>query len=347
MPIVKAEDLEALASRIFTARGVPESDAAWIAALLVRANLRGHDSHGVIRIAQYVASMDKGETNPTPEIRVLNETPTTAMIDGDLGFGQVVARYGIELAIDKARAGGLSAVTLQRTNHVGRLADYVELAALQGTIGLMWVNAPLSAGVAPWGGAARRLATNPHAVGIPGRDGPALLLDFATSVVAEGKMRVKFNRKEQAPSGWMLDSEGRPSTDPQKFYGPPKGSLLPMGEHKGYGLALVVEILAGILSGTGAARDGIGPVRNGTLMLVIDPRRFLPLTSFHEQVADLVAWVKSAPLVENSKGILVPGEPEARTEADRRANGIFVEDETWAQIQAAERGASRASPFQT
>jgi len=347
MPIVKAEDLEALASRIFNARGVPESDAAWIAALLVRANLRGHDSHGVIRIAQYVASMDKGETNPTPEIRVLNETPTTAMIDGDLGFGQVVARYGIGLAIDKARASGLAAVTLQRTNHVGRLADYVELAALQGMIGLMWVNAPLSPGVAPWGGAARRLATNPHAVGIPGPDGPAMLLDFATSVVAEGKMRVKFNRREQAPPGWMLDGEGRPSTDPQKFYGPPKGSLLPMGEHKGYGLALVVEILAGILSGTGAARDEIGPVRNGTLMLVIDPRRFLPLASFHEQVADLFAWVKSAPLVENSKGILVPGEPEARTEADRRANGIFVEDETWAQIQAAERGASRASPFQT
>jgi uncharacterized oxidoreductase len=174
-----------------------------------------------------------------------------------------------------------------------------------------------------------------------------MLLDFATSVVAEGKMRVKFNRKEEAPAGWMLDSDGRPSTDPQKFYGTPKGSLLPMGEHKGYGLSLAVEILAGILTGTGAARDGGGPVQNGTLMIVLDTERFLPLESFHRQVSDLFEWVKSAPPSESSKGILVPGEPEARTEADRRANGIYVEDETWAQIQAAERGSLRPTPFQS
>jgi uncharacterized oxidoreductase len=346
MPIVKPEDLESLTTRIFTARGVPPADAAWVATLLVRANLRGHDSHGVIRIPQYVASMEKGETNPTPNIRVLNDAPTTAMIDGDQGFGQVVARRGMELAIEKARANGLSAVTLQRTNHVGRLADYVELAALGGLIGLMWVNAPLSLGVAPWGGAARRLGTNPHAVGIPGPDGPAMLLDFATSVVAEGKMRVKFNRKEQAPPGWMLDADGYPSTDPQKFYGPPKGSLITMGEHKGYGVSIAVEILGGILSGTGAAQEQPGPVRNGTMMMVIDPQRFLPLESFHQQVASLFAWVKSAPLAQNSKGIMIPGEPEARMEAERRANGIFIEDETWAQIEAAEKGGRRPSPFQ-
>jgi uncharacterized oxidoreductase len=346
MPIVKAEDLEARTARIFTARGVPPADAAWVATLLVRANLRGHDSHGVIRVAQYVASMEKGETNPTPQIRVLSETPTTAMIDGDQGFGQVVARRGMELAIARARASGLTAVTLQNTNHLGRLADYVELAALAGLVGLMWVNAPLSLGVAPWGGAARRLGTNPHAVGVPGPDGAAMLLDFATSVVAEGKMRVKFNRKEQAPPGWMLDADGYPSTDPPKFYGPPKGSLITMGEHKGFGLSLAVEILAGILSGTGAAQEKAGPVRNGTMMLVIDPQRFLPLESFHRQVAELFAWVKSAPLAQGSKGIMIPGEPEARTEAERRANGIFVEDETWAQIEAAEHGGKRSSPFQ-
>jgi uncharacterized oxidoreductase len=347
MPIVRAEDLETLATRIFAARGVPEADARWIATLLVRSNLRGHDSHGVIRIAQYCASMEKGETNPTPAIRVVSETPTTALLDGDQGFGQVVARHGMELAIGKARAQGLAAVTLRNTNHVGRLADYVEMAAQAGMIGLMWVNAPMGLSVTPWGGAGRRLGTNPHAVGIPGPNGPALSLDFATSVVAEGKMRVKFNRKEQAPPGWMLDAEGRPSTDPAKFYGQPRGSLMPAGEHKGYGMALVVEILAGILSGTGAARDQAGPVRNGTLMMAIDPTRFLPLDALHRQVADLFAWVKSAPLAESSKAILVPGEPEARTEADRRANGIYVEDETWAQIKAAERGSLRPTPFQS
>jgi uncharacterized oxidoreductase len=346
MPVVRAEDLESLVARIFAGRGVPDTDASWIATLLVRANLRGHDSHGVIRVAQYVASMSRGETNPTPAIRVISETPTTAMLDGDQGFGQVVARRGMELAIGKARAMGLSAVTLQRTNHVGRLADYVEMAALAGMIGLMWVNAPLALSVAPWGGAARRLATNPHAVGIPGPTGAAMVLDFATSVVAEGKLRVKFNRKEPTPPGWIIDAEGRPTTETEKFYATPRGALLAMGEHKGYGLALAVEILAGILSGTGAARVEPGPVRNGTLMLVIDPTRFLPLAAFHEQVHDLFEFVKSAPLAENSKGIMVPGEPEERTEADRRANGIFVEDETWNQILASEAGATKPTPFQ-
>jgi uncharacterized oxidoreductase len=342
MPIVRAEDLEPLVTRIFVARGVPQADSEWIATLLVRANLRGHDSHGVIRVPQYVASMTRGEMNPTPHIQVISETPTTAMLDGDRGFGQVVARRGMALAIAKARQMGLSAVTLGRTNHVGRLGDYVEMAAIAGMIGLMWVNAPLALSVAPWGGAARRLATNPHAVAVPGPSGAAMVLDFATSVVAEGKLRVKLNRKESAPAGWIIDAEGHPTTDPQKFYGAPRGALLAMGEHKGYGLALVVEILAGILSGTGAARPESGPVHNGTLMLVIDPTRFLPLESFHAQVRALFEFVKSAPLAETSKGILVPGEPEERTEADRRANGIFIEEETWAQILAVE-ASERAS----
>ncbi len=347
MPTIEADRLETTGTRIFAAMGAPEGDAAWIATLLVRANLRGHDSHGVIRVPQYWGWVKKGEVDPKSPVTVAAETPVTARLDGGRGFGQVVARRGMELAITKAKAAGLSAVSLSHTSHVGRLADYCEMAAGSGLVGMLWVNAVHGLNVAPWGGAARRLGTNPHAVGIPGPGGPAMLLDFATSVVAEGKMRVKFNRKEQAPPGWMLDGEGRPSTDPQKFYGQPRGTLLPMGEHKGYGMALAVEILAGILSGTGAAREGAGPIRNGTLMVVLDPRRFLPLESFHQQVADLFGWVRSAPIAENSKGILIPGEPEARTEADRRANGIYVEDETWAQIQAAERGVLAKSPFQT
>jgi hydroxycarboxylate dehydrogenase B len=334
MPVIKAEELEALTRRIFAARDLPDSDAAWVATLLVRANLRGHDSHGVIRIPQYVASMERGEANPRPQIRIVKETPAMAMLDGDLGFGQVVARRGMEIAIEKARAQTLAAVTLMRTKHVGRLADYAELAALQGMIGILWVNSPTALNVAPWGGAARRLGTNPHAVAIPGSNGPAMAHDFATSVVAEGKVRVKHNRKEPAPAGWFLDAEGRPATATAHFYGEPRGALLTAAEHKGYGLALVVEILAGILSGTGAARPEQAPMHNGTFMLVIDTERFVPLASFHQQVGDLFAFMRSAPLAAGAKEILVPGEPEARTEAERRANGIFVEDETWAQIQA-------------
>ena len=236
-------------------------DAAWIARLLVLANLRGHDSHGVIRIPQYAEAVKSGGIDPKSPVTVVAETGVTARLDGGRGFGQVVARRGIELAIAKATASGLSAVTLSRTTHVGRLADYAEMAATQGLVGMLWVNAVHGLNVAPWGGAARRLGTNPHAIGIPGAGGPAMVLDFATSVVAEGKMRVKKNRKQQAPPGWFIDAGGRPATDPEIFYGDPVGSLLTAGEHKGYGLSLAVEILGGILSGTGAGRPRPRPLR--------------------------------------------------------------------------------------
>ncbi len=342
MPTLDATRLESTATRIFEKLGAPTGDAAWIAHLLVLANLRGHDSHGVIRIPQYAQAVKTGGIDPKSPVTVINETPVTARLDGGRGFGQVVARRGIELCITKAKASGLAAVALSRTTHVGRLADYAEMAAAQGLVGMLWVNAVHGLNVAPWGGAARRLGTNPHAIGIPGAGGPAMVLDFATSVVAEGKMRVKKNRKQQAPPGWFIDAEGRPATDPEIFYGDPVGSLLTAGEHKGYGLSLAVEILGGILTGTGAAGPGPGLFANGTLMICLDVARFVPLPEFHAQVTSLFGWVKSAPLAQGSKEILIPGEPEARLEAERRRDGVPVEDETWNQIEgvAAELGVS-------
>ena len=334
MPTVVAARLEQIARDIFAARGVPPGDAAWVATLLVRANLRGHDSHGVIRIPHYVRALKAGEVNAVPSITVERETATLALIDGDLGFGQVVARRGIAVAIDKARAHGLAAVTLKRTNHVGRLADWTETAAGEGLIGMLWVNAPMALNVAPWGGAARRMGTNPHAIAIPGPGGTvAMSHDFATSVWAEGKLRVKFNRGEPAPPGIMLNGRGEPSTDPREYYADPVGSLLTAGGHKGYGLSLAVEILAGILSGAGAASGEKSVFRNGTLIVCVDPARFLPPADFHAQVAALKDWVRSAPLASGAKEILVPGEPEARTERERRASGIPIDDATWKQIQ--------------
>lgn len=340
MQILDAARLESTATRIFERLGAPAGDAAWIAHLLVLANLRGHDSHGVIRVPQYAEAVKNGTVDPTSPITVTAETPVTARLDGGRGFGQVVARRGMEIAIAKAKASGLAAVGLSRTGHVGRLADYAEMATRQGLIGMLWVNAVHGLNVTPWGGAARRLGTNPHAIGIPGEGGPAMVLDFATSVVAEGKMRVKKNRKQQAPAGWFIDAQGRPATDPGIFYGDPVGSLLTAGEHKGYGLSLAVEILGGILSGTGAAGPPPGVFANGTLMICLDVERFVPPPEFHTQVAALFGWVKSAPLAEGSKEILIPGEPEARLEADRRRDGVPIEDETWNQIErvAAELG---------
>ena len=342
MPTIDPGRLEAKATRIFIAMGAPEGDAAWIAALLVRANLRGHDSHGVIRVPQYWEAVKKGQVDPKSPATVIDETATLTRLDGGGGFGQVVARRAMEMAIAKAKAGGLSAASMSRTSHVGRLADYAEMAAAAGLVGMVWANCVHGLNVAPWGGAARRLGTNPHAVGIPGSPGPAMVLDFATSVVAEGKMRVKRNRKQQAPPGWFVDAQGRSATDPEVFYGDPPGALLTSGDHKGYGLSLAVEILGGILSGTGPAGPPPGVFANGTLMICLDVARFLPLPEFHRQVSSLFGWVKSAPLAQGSTEILIPGEPEARLEAERRSQGIAIEDQTWSQIEAtaAELGVS-------
>jgi uncharacterized oxidoreductase len=315
MRMVDVETLERITQDIFVAWRAPRADASWIASLLVRANLRGHDSHGVIRIPHYVHALKTGEVNPTPSIKTELETPTIARIDGDKGFGQVVARHGITIATAKARA--------------------------QGLIGMLWVNAPTALNVAPWGGAARRLGTNPHAVAVPGPNATvAMSHDFATSVVAEGKLKVKFNRGEKVAPGIMRNGRGEPSTDPREYYTDPPGSLITAGEHKGYGLSLAVEILGGILSGTGAARPDKGPVSNGVLMMCVDPGRFLPPGDFHSQVATLFGFVRSAPLAGGAEEILIPGEPEERTSRERRAGGVPVDDETWRQIKecAAEVG---------
>ena len=338
MPTLDAAGLERLARDIFAALGVPADDAAWIATLLVRANLRGHDSHGVIRIPQYVAALQRGTLNPKPQMRLIVDTATVAILDGDGGFGQVVARRGVALALERGRAQGLAAVALRGANHVGRLADYAEMLAAEGLIGLLWANARGGLNVAPWGGAGRRLGTNPHAIAVPGPGGAVSMShDFASSVWAEGKLRVKFNRGETVPAGIMLSGRGEPSTDPREYYTEPPGSLLTAGAHKGFGLSIAVEILGGILSGAGAASAEPSVFRNGTLVVAIDPARFLPLADFHAQVAALLEWVRTAPLAAGAREILIPGEPEARMERERRAAGVPVEDETWRQIrQAAE-----------
>ncbi len=341
MPTIAPDRLDALATGIFGALGVPAPDARWVATLLVRANVRGHDSHGVIRIPQYVGSIRKGETNPRPAIQVLRDTPTTALVDGDLGLGQVVARRATEVALEKAARHGLAGVGVHRSNHIGRLADYAELAAAEGFVAMVWTNAPTAASVVPHGAVSRRLSTNPLAVAVPGPGGEvAISVDMATSVVAEGKVRVKRNRKEPLPEGWAIDAGGRAVTDSAGFYGPPRAGLLPMGGHKGTALGLIVEVMGGILGGEGAIGETPGPVHNGTFVLLVEVARFLPLADFTRQVRDLVAWVKSAEPAGGVSEIMVPGEPEAHSEATRRVAGIPVEDETWRQIEgiAAELG---------
>jgi uncharacterized oxidoreductase len=345
MPTLKCEPLETLARDVFQAITVPPAGAAWMATLLVRANLRGHDSHGVIRVPQYVASWKKGEADPKAEPVVVQDGPATALVDGKGGFGQIVARRGMEVAMAKAAAIGVAAVGVYNSNHIGRLADYTEMALERDMLALLAVNAG-GAGqrMAPWGGRAPRLSTNPFAFACPTGSAVPISFDVATTVAAEGKVRVKRNRKEQTPPGWLIDADGKPTTDPNVLYGKPEGSILPVGGHKGYSLALMVEVLGGIMARAGHSREKPGPVMNGIFMVVVDIARFVSPQNFRSEVDDLIRYLKTSPVAPGVSEIMYPGEPEARAEAERRQKGIFVEDETWGQIAQAARDLGVAVP---
>ncbi|HSD50890.1 MAG TPA: Ldh family oxidoreductase, partial [Candidatus Methylomirabilis sp.] len=264
--------------------------------------------------------------------------PATALVDGKLGFGQIVARRGMEVAMEKAAGIGVSAVGIFNCNHIGRLADYTEMALGRDMLAILTVNAG-GAGqrMAPWGGRAPRLSTNPIAFACPTGNAALISFDIATTVAAEGKVRVKRNRKEPMPLGWVLDAEGKPTADPNALYGNPPGTILPAGGHKGYCLALMIEVLSGIVARGGYSTEHPGPIHNGVFMVVVDIARFVPAAAFRAQVDDLVRYLKTCPTVPGTERILTPGEPELLTETERRRSGIFVEDETWGQIEAVAR----------
>jgi uncharacterized oxidoreductase len=336
MPRLHAGALQSLARRIFEALKVPQDEATWVAELLVRANMAGHDSHGVIRLPQYAQAIQAGLVQPGAVPEVVKESPATALIDGRWGFGQVVARHAMQLALRKAGQTAVSSVCAYNLYHVGRLADYTRLAAERDFASLMMVNGGgASPIVAPFGGAAGRLATNPLSIAFPTGGPVPFLLDMATSVVAEGKIRLKRDRRERTPEGWLLDHQGHPTTDPNVLYQQPPGAILPLGGnagHKGFGLALVVEILGGILARAGYAGAETERFSNGTCIVVIDIKAFVDPHEFRREIDALLAYVKSASKVPGVEAILYPGEPEALEQQRREREGIPVEEETWRHI---------------
>jgi len=344
MPVFDVQRLKEIALSIFRSAGVPEDEAETVSQALINANLAGHDSHGVIRIPQYIEALLKGMIKPGEGIEILHETPTTAVIDGKWGFGQVVASKAMRMAIDKAGENHLGAVAVQRSNHVGRIGDYAEMAAREGMIGMVTVNNH-GAGllVAPWGGRERRLSTNPISFAIPRGEDEPIVLDITTSVAAEGKVRVKRNRGEKLPEGWIIDHEGKPSTDPNDLYGregKPPGALLPMGGrvgYKGFGLGIVVDILSGALSGAGCSGTPGARIGNSIFALAINIEGFRPIGEFKSEVDRFVRFIKSSPLAPGFDEILMPGEIETRTRRKRLNDGIFVDDVTWNQIVEAAR----------
>ena len=337
MPVFSLHYLRRVGAEVFSASGAEPAAADVVAGLLVDANAVGHDSHGVIRIPQYISTIEKGEIDPKAAVVVERETNVSAVLDGRWGFGQVVMNHAVEWGIERAGRYGVAAVTVRNANHIGRLGSYMQQVAEQGMIGLLCTNSHGGGSiVAPWGGMAGRLGTNPLAAGFPGPAGGALVLDMTTSVVAEGKVRIKRNRGESVPAGWIVDAAGMPSTDPDDFYGEPRGSLLPFGGsmgHKGYGLGVVVELLGGALSGAGCARGASVRNGNGNFLLVVDIARFQPLDEYRAQIKAYIAYLKATRKAEGVADILMPGEIEER-ERERRRDGIFVEEETWTQILA-------------
>jgi uncharacterized oxidoreductase len=338
MPVFSFEQLVSISTRIFEAAGAPADEAETVARLLATANLVGHDSHGVIRIPQYLGLIEAGNLTPGAPIEITRETPSTAVVNGNWGFGQVIASRAVRLAIEKARNSGVSCVGVRCCNHIGRLGDYALMAADQDMIAMITANNHgAGRNVAPWGGRERRLSTSPICVAVPRGGEPPILMDITSSVVAEGKVRVMRNRGEQIPEGWIIDAAGHPSTNPNDLYGPPPGAILPFGGmvgHKGFALGVMIEILSGGLSGAGCSRPDFNRNGNALSITVYNIAHFAPLEQFYQQVNDFVDYVKSSAPAPGFREVIVPGEPETRIAAKRRAEGVFIEDETWRQILA-------------
>lgn len=333
MITVQPDALSDYVTRMFQAVGVPHADAAFTARSLVKTNLMGHDSHGVVRMPQYIAAIESGELNPRGEPVVTHETPVTALVDGRWSLGQITARFTVQTAMDKAQTHGLAMTAPLNCGHVGRLGEWVEQAAAQELIALAFCNSGGGGGlVTPHGGSQRCLGTDPIAAALPLRQQPPIVVDFATSVVAEGKIRVARNAGKTLAPGLILDAQGQPSVDPVDLYR--DGMLLPAAGHKGYGLGLVMEFLGGVFTGRGCTIfPGFKP-GNGVLFVVMRADLFQPLDAYYadaQRLVDAVLAVRPAP---GGEGVMLPGEPERRNMAQRRQTGIPLDDATWSQLAA-------------
>ena len=343
---ISAGELTDACARIFARVGCSSQEARAVAASLVDANLAGHDSHGVIRVPLYVSWVKQGELVPNQTAQAVVDAPGYAVLDGRFGFGQIVAPQAVDVGVEKARAVGLAAVSLRNAGHVGRVGEWAERAAAAGLVSVHFVNAASSVLVAPFGGLERRLSTAPFCVGLP-REGLApVILDFATSLVAEGKVRVASQGGKALPPDALIGPDGQLSGDPATLYGPSakvgppdyrqgEGAIRAFGEHKGSGLALICELLGGSLTGNRATGEG-QRFSNGMFSLYIDPKRIDPGHVFDEDMTRYLDWFSTTKPIPGQE-ILTPGEPERRTRAKRMESGLPLPEEVWEAIQATAR----------
>jgi|DewCreStandDraft_1066081.scaffolds.fasta_scaffold00275_45 uncharacterized oxidoreductase len=322
-----AHELRSFAQAAFQAAGAPEDIAAYVADHLVDANLCGHDSHGVLRIPSYIEAIRRGALDPAARPVVARERPASMLVDGNGGFGHTTTAFALEHGISRARDAGVAAVAIRRCGHIGRLGAYTEEGARRGYVVLLCAG---SAGkgarsVVPFGAAAGGLGTNPWSIAIPSETGQPLMMDFATAIIAGGKVMVARAKHEPLPEGYLIGPDGRPSTDPNDYFR--GGALHPFGGHKGSALSLMAAMLGGLSGAYGDGRIG------GTFMLVIDPAAFGDAQAYCAGVASAAAALKALPAAPGMAEVLLPGEPERCARAQRSRDGIPVPADTLRELQ--------------
>jgi uncharacterized oxidoreductase len=355
MVTLQVQNLIDFVAEVFVHADSSPEESRRIATYLTTANLTGHDSHGVIRVPVYIRWKKIGIVVPDQAVELAVDTPALAVVDGKHGYGQTVAPQAVRIGIEKCKAAGLAAVALRNAGHIGRVGDWAEMAAAEALVSIHFVNAAGSVLVAPYGGVERRLSTAPYCVGIPRQGQGPIVLDFATSIVAEGKVLVASRGGKKLPGGALIDPDGNLSEDPAVLYGPHsadgprdhsqgKGAIRAFGEHKGSGLALICELLGGALTGNGATAPN-RPFANGMFSVYVDPRRIDPDNFFDGEISRYVAYFKDTRPVAGTDEVLIPGEPEAAKRAERSKNGVPLPDDTWAAIvnTARDVGVSEAS----
>ncbi|MFZ3361352.1 MAG: Ldh family oxidoreductase [Xanthobacteraceae bacterium] len=324
---VPADRIAAFINRAFLAAGLPVEDAQIVAGLMVEADLRGSDTHGVIRLPLYIRRVRAGGVNARPNIRVVSERPSTALIDGDNGMGHLVMRRAAALAIEKAKATGIGWVGARMSNHAGPAALYVTMPLKHDMIGLYFAVGS-SNHLPPWGGSETLLGTNPMAVAVPALEEPPIVLDMSPTVAAFGKVRLKAQRGEDMPVGWMVDRQGKPLTDPKRA---DEGHLLPIGGYKGSGLSLIIGLLAGALNRAAVGRDVVDFVKEagkatntGQAIAALSIEAFLPAAEFKRAVDGLIRDIRNSPRLPDVDRIWLPGEQSHAKFVDRRAHGVPI-----------------------
>lgn len=333
---IAATTLRRVVHTICVAAGSNKVEATEIGDQLVEANLRGHDSHGVGMLPQYIQNVRKGALQPNQHVRIVSDRGPILVLDGQWGYGQTIGREAMAAGIGRAREMGLAMVALRNSHHLGRIGTWAEQCLDAGLVSMHFVNVVGSPPrVAPFGGSDARFGTNPFCVGIPGGDGTPVVLDMATSRIAMGKARVAKNKGEQAPEGCLIDASGYPTRNPAVVFDPPVGALLPFGDHKGSGLALVCELLGAALTGgitIPPHRPRPSMIINNMLSIIIDPGAIGDAAAFRAEVEAVANWVRNSPPAPGTKSVMVAGEPERLVRARRLAEGIPVDAETWREI---------------